>query len=601
MKPRQIPWKWLLFGLTALLLAGFVILPRQFADSSTLARRVTDALSAWTGGEVNLTGPLHVSYFPDVALSSGFELTNATRLPLVKSIRAEDAKISIDLVALALGRFRIDAMRLTRPEITLKDVPSLVMGPDQTLVARVANLLGGAPVGVVRLSDGTLHIPTSPGTEAIKKIDVRVDASGGDGAVSTVGSFQLRNETVRFALECGVATATGDGTRLPIKLALNAEPITAKVSGTASLSNGLEVDGTLKAKIADVRRFLSWAGVPLPEGQSLGRLTAAGPAHWNGTTLTFEDGSFTLDGNTAVGLFAITPGERPRIEGTVAFDQLVLDPYLGGTASGAPAPAGAELAKRMIFKHLDADLRVSAGEIFASPVRLGRGAFTISAKGGVVTGELGELELCEGQATGRIALDTTQDAAKISITASLFDVPVEGCLKPLVPEIPLNGISNIKAEANTEGHNYDEMAERLSGIFKVSARSGAVPIDLTRLLTTPAPLENNGWSRNAVTVFDQLNADCRLDGGQIRCDSFNMQTRRGLVSGSGSVDLRQKTLDWSLFVANDAQPLRASQLSASSPSRISIIGPLSQPMIRRADRATLGEGSAPAASPISPR
>ena len=600
MKPRRIPWKWLLLGLTALLLAGLALLPRQFGDSSMLAKRVTDALSAWTGGEVKLTGPLQVSYFPDVALKSGFELTNATRLPMVKSITASDAKISLDLPELILGRIRVDAMRLIRPEITLKQAPSLVTGPDHTLEARVANLLGGAPIGVVRVRAGTLRIPTSSGSEEVKKIDVRIDASGGNGAVSTSGSFQLRGETVRFALDCGVATVTSAGPRIPIKLTLNSVPVSAKISGTASLTNGLEVGGSLQTDIADIRRFLTWTGIPLPEGESLRQLSASGPAHWNGTTLTFDDGSFTLDGNVAVGLFAITPGARPRIDGTVAFDRLVVDPYLGG-ASSAETPSEIALADRMILKHLDADLRVSANEIIISPVKLGRGAFTISAKGGVVAGELGELELCQGQATGRLAFDTTKDATKVSFTASLFDVPVDGCLRPLAPDMPLNGVSTIKAEASTEGQSYDEMTQRLEGTFKVNARAGALPIDLSRLLTSSAPLENDGWSRNAVTVFDQLNADCHLDAGQIRCDSFNMQTRRGLISGSGSVDLAQKTLDWSLFVANDAQPLKASQLSADSPPRISIMGPLSQPTIRRADHATLGDGSSPATSPISPR
>ena len=157
MRPRQIPWKWLLFGLAALLFAGLALLPRQFGDSSTLAKRVTDALSAWTGGQVKLTGPLHVSYFPDLALKSGFELTDAARLPMVKSITASDAKISLDLPELIFGRIRVEAMRLIRPEIVLKEAPSLVTGPDHTLEARVANLLGGAPIGFVRMRAGKLR------------------------------------------------------------------------------------------------------------------------------------------------------------------------------------------------------------------------------------------------------------------------------------------------------------------------------------------------------------------------------------------------------------------------------------------------------------
>jgi hypothetical protein len=102
-------------------------------------------------------------------------------------------------------------------------------------------------------------------------------------------------------------------------------------------------------------------------------------------------------------------------------------------------------------------------------------------------------------------------------------------------------------------------------------------------------------------VFDQLNADCRLTAGLVRCDKFNMQTRRGLFSGSGSINLAQQTLDWSLFLASDDQPLKASQLATASPPRITISGSLAEPMIRMADRPMLGEGSRPAANQVSPR
>jgi hypothetical protein len=50
--------------------------------------------------------------------------------------------------------------------------------------------------------------------------------------------------------------------------------------------------------------------------------------------------------------------------------------------------------------------------------------------------------------------------------------------------------------------------------------------------------------------------------------------------------------------------LKASQLSAETPPRISISGALAQPMIRRTDRPTLGDGSLPTGATvnqISPR
>ena len=602
MKQRQIPWKWLLLGLIVLLLAGMAMLPRQFGDSARLAARVTEALSAWTGGEVKLTGPLSVQYFPDVAIRSGFEVTNASRLPLVKSIATSDARLSLDLAALLFGRIKVDALRLLRPNITLKEAPSLVMGPDQTLRAKVVNLLSGAPVGVLRLRDGTIHLPTADGIEPIKKVEARFDVSSGSGAMSSSGSFQLRGETVRFALESGTPSDTADGLRIPVNLTLTATPVAAKMAGTASFANGLQLDGNLQAEMANARDFLRWTGVTLPAGKSLQHLSASGMAHWNGTTLTFDDGAFVLDGNEAVGLLAVTPGPRPRVDGTLAFDRLALDPYLG---SGVP-PETVEAARgnQPLLKYFDADLRISAAEITAPVVKLGRGGFTISAKRGLVAGDVGELELCGGSATGRVGLDLSQDRATATATATISGVPVDDCLKQLALDVPVNGTGGLRAELTAEGRTYDELAQGVAGSFKVDAQNGAVPVDITRLLTAVTPLDGDGWSRNNVTVFDQLNANCRLATGHIWCDTFTMQTSRGVISGSGDVDLGQQTIDWNLFVADRARPLSASRFSTESPPLIAISGALSQPMIRRADRPTLGDGSVqtnPASSQVSPR
>jgi AsmA protein len=601
MKPRQIPWKWLLLGLIVVVLIGLAVLPRQFGNSQRLAAHVTDALSAWTGGEVKLTGPLRVQYFPDVAIKSGLEVTNAWRLPLVKSITTSDARLSLDLAELLLGRIKVDTLRLLRPEITLKETPALVMGPDQTLSARLLNLLGGSAVGVLRLRDGILQLPTAAGLEPIKKIDARFDVGAGTGAMSSFGSFQVRGETVRFALECEAPSASTDRLVMPVNLTLTAKPVTAKVTGTASFANGLQLDGDLQADTADTRQFLRWAGIALPDGKSLAKLSVSGAAHWNGTTLTFDDGSFSLDGNEAVGLLAITPGARPRIEGTLAFDRLALDPYLGaGVSADAESPTAAE-ADPPLLKYFDTDLRVSAAEITAPAINLGRGSFTINANQGLVSGEVGELEVCGGSADGRISLDMSHEVAKATFTAKVADVPLEDCLKQLAVDAPFSGTGTLKADLSSEGRSYDELTRGVAGTLKVNAQKGVVPVDFTHLLSAVTPLEGDGWSRNSVTLFDQLDASCRLGTGHIWCEILTMQTRSGLISGSGDIDLGQQTIDWKLFVADQAEPLNPSQLSAQPP-QFSISGALSQPMIRRADRPTLGDGSPPnPAHQVSPR
>ena len=96
------------------------------------------------------------------------------------------------------------------------------------------------------------------------------------------------------------------------------------------------------------------------------------------------------------------------------------------------------------------------------PIKLGRGGFTISAKNGVLAGEVGELELCGGSASGRVGIDMSQEVAKATLSATSRDMPVEGCLEQLVLGVPFKGTGGLKAEMSTEG---SELCRADSGAF----------------------------------------------------------------------------------------------------------------------------------------
>jgi AsmA protein len=589
MKPRELPWKWLLLGLGALSL-GAVLLPRLIGDTAHLGDRAAAKLSAWTGGDVALTGPVKISYFPDISVTATLAVVGSKRFPMVRSIVAKEAKISLDLADLLRGRITIDALKLTRPTITLAEGSAPPGAEADEPQAFLTGLTGGVPLSVVHVRGGEIVIPTTNGPETIKKINAHFDLSNGAGAVSGFGKLVWRDVAVRFALNGGAVAEAADGPRLPLSLTLNSELIKAKLSGTASLSGGFGVDGDMQAKIDDVRRLLTWVGIPQANGQGLKTLIASGAFHLTGRSLTFDDGTFSLDGNNAVGLLAVTAGARPRVEGTLAFDRLALDPYLGGSQAAAPAPTESSPFDWPLAQHLDADLRISAGEIDAGTLKLGRGAITVTAKQGVLVAELGELELCGGSAAGRASLDLTQPAKRLTLVANLTDIAAESCLQQLALDIPLKGVGRLKTEIATEGRDTAELVRGLSGSLKVNARDGLVPVDFSRLVVPNIPLEGQSWDGNSGTPFAQLNADCRLAGGHIWCQTFSMQTPSALISGSGDVDLPRQTLDWDVAVAGLADGVKTQHTAAQDTPKVSIRGSLSQPTIRRADRPTLGDG-----------
>jgi AsmA protein len=602
MKPRQLPWKWLAFSLIVIALASIPILSRLLGDTSRISELVTAELSKWSGGKVEITGPISVRYFPDISVRGKFTLTGATRLPLVKSIVAKDAKISLDLVDMLRGRVTVNALKLVKPVITLDRGPAS-NATIRTPRVLVASLFASGSVQVVHLRGGRLIMPTGRRHEIVREIDAHFDASDGTGAVSSFGSFTWRAEKVRFVLESGALTQGADALTMPVSLKLTSTPITLKISGNASFGSDFQLEGDMHVQMGSGRRFLSWTGVSIPEGRSLSAVSADGAFRLIGTTLTFDNGAFAIDGNTAVGLLAVTlGGPRPELEGTLDFDRLVLDPYLGLSDFGETTARQVPIRDRPLFewallKYFDADLRISAGAIDAHGLRLGPSAFTLTAKDGAFESEVGEVNLCEGSATGRIGADLKKATKHVSLTANFSDINVATCLEQLALPFPLAGVSSFKLELLSEGSKSDAFLRRLSGSLKVNARNGTVPLDLARLIGATLEPDGDGWSQDPVTEFDSLEADCRLGAGHMTCDTFTMRTPRGLVSGFGDIDLPRQAVDWNLSVGSPMNLARHSQGSDSAPPQVSIRGSLAQPTIRRADPETLGNGTGSTSPP----
>lgn len=581
MKPRQLSWKWLLVALGVVVIAGLaVLLSRQLGTSSDLRDRVAAALSVWTGGTITLTEPVEVTYFPP-ALRGGFVLTNASKLPAVSAISAPNFKVMLDFPDLLLGRIKVDALRLGKPTITLKDAAP----QDEAAQMLLIEALTDPPVGALRIRNGT--IKTASGEPLVNGLDVRVDGRGRRGAFDALGSFRFNGETVSFAIDSGRIAKTESGRTAPVTLKVTSEPVTARFSGTVRATETLEGEGEMETTVPDGRRFLNWVGFALPAGESLKNLGASGTIHWDASTLTFDDGTFSFDGNAAVGLLALTAAAQPKVDGTLAFETLVLDTYLGG--GGEADPQGKPF-DWVLLKYIDADLRISAAEVMAAGMELGRGGFTLTARDGRLSIEIGELDLCGGEAAGRMGLDLSSERTEATVVGTLSDITIATCLEPFAVGLPLTGVGSLKLDVSTGGGTHADLVRGLVGDLQISAKSGTVPIDFPALAEGTASPEE-GWSIQESTPFESLDADCSLSAGHIWCQSFRMQTLEDIISGSGGVDMAKQTLDWDLSIANPVAPLSASQLVMETPSRVTVRGSLIEPQIQGATSPTLGDGS----------
>lgn len=679
MRPRELRWRRLLTILIGFGLVAICLVPWWIGDTSQFGLRVTDRLQRWTGGSVQITGPMRIRYFPDISIRSGIKLSDTRLFPAATSLSCPHAKISLNLAALLIGRVRIAALKLVEPQIIISDLSghgSQGLIKTETALLR---LVRNRPLDRLDIKDGQLTIASPMRAETIRHLTAHIDAAHAKTA-SGNGSFEWRGVPVHFALQANFRAAndsqTPGGGDLPLSFSIDSAPITAHFKGQVSFRPKAALNGTMDAKVADVRRLLDWTGVAKVKGPGLKQASADGTFQMQGGSLTFDQGQFSIDGNEATGLVSVSlSGTRPQVEATLAFGSLNLDPYLvppEGKAPGKAAPAkeaptktaptkamatppASSLATSLpsgakpsapgspvtegsatmtalrpipvavrtfkppldwpLVRAIDADLRLSADSVVIDNQALGSGALTLTANNGVLTGDIGELQLCGGEASGRFTLDVAKPVRRIKINGSLQGIDLQSCLQMFHSTLPFRGLNTVQASLSTTGSDWKALLGNVTGDVQVKSSNGTLPLPIADVAEAKTPQSGAGWSSDSGTPFTSLSTDCHAAGGYLRCQHFVMQTANGTVSGNGTVNLLDTSLDWRLRLNKTASktlspttpgatsgtpPAKAPGKAASSPAvkpagappkaaaadysqplQIAISGPLARPLISR--------------------
>ena len=83
-----------------------------------------------------------------------------------------------------------------------------------------------------------------------------------------------------------------------------------------------------------MRRVARWFGMPVASADGLNAAAVKGQINWARRTFAVEDAKVALDGNEAAGALVLNlAGERPLIDGTLAFNALDLTPYVEAARS----------------------------------------------------------------------------------------------------------------------------------------------------------------------------------------------------------------------------------------------------------------------------
>ncbi len=541
----------------ALLLA---LLSPSLLDADKLGKQITARLTIWTGGKVTITGPIRLSYFPTITLEAdGIQVSDPQHLPMLRQMNAKTMRVELSHWSVMVGSGGISRLTLMEPRVTLAPA-AFQKDAQDSAASHLLTAVQATPLSRLSLVSAEIR-PADGGAPIIRDLDAEIDLSV-SGAMDGNGRFTWRGQRLAYTFDAGDPAVEGSTAKAPLSLSLSGPMVDASMSGEAAIADGLQLNGTLDLTIPRLRAFGVWMGLAVPQGSGLGELKAAGTFRWHGDRLDFDDGTFVLDGNASQGALAINfGGRRPALAGTLALQRLTLAPYLAASAPDGATPSERTIAfKPSLLRLIDADLRLSTGEVQAGSITLGQTALSLHLADGALGADFSVLKICEGKADGRIEVNAASPMPRLRLAASATGLAARPCLETFgAAPSPLEGATALAVDLTSVGETESEILTSLGGTASFTIDNGQASIDVAKMFTLAKERKLRGWEavRGTPTRFASLTGQCVLDHGIAHCASVKVGNSLTGVTGSGNLDLVSGTMDWRLRVASKvAEPLQ---------------------------------------------
>ena len=575
--------------------AAYLITRPALLNEKTIRTIVTQNLRDWTGAGVSVNGSTRLSYFPRPKLEiNRVRLAGIKRLPLINEMETKRIEVDLGLWSLISGTPVIDRVTLIEPQIKSSANPR----SSDTEAPAFAHALATAPFDQIRLQNGKVTVTGPQTTEEFNDVTAKIDLRGSDGAHSSRGTFTWRKQPVSFRYSADALSQVANAATMPITIKLDGALFSAEIEGNAIVTDGLRVTGNLDLEIPNLPSFAKWTGILVPDDQTQGNFAANGTFHWAGHRIGFDEGTFVLDGNRALGAIALEfGGPRPQIEGTLALQKLDLTRYF--EAKDAPGPANETAARKNgksqktvdvdfpLLHHINIDLRISTTELTAGPLTLGQSAISFSLKSGRLMADLAIFDICGGNGNGRLEFDATVPDSAIRVTGNMTGISAKTCIELFASDSSLEGTANLSVDVTSKGRTAKELFESLKGKVSLAMDEGQADIDISKLVASLREGPVHGWNaaRGSATSFQSLAGEFFLRRGGAYTDSFKIDLGETALMGEGTIDMMFQALDMRLLMterpAETATPPKTPPSDKKPEAKIAgaivIKGPLSDP------------------------
>ena len=438
------------------------------------------------------------------------------------------------------------------------------------------------------------------------------------------GSVMLAGQSLAFDIALGLDRADGQPAKAPLTATIKSKLVSAEARGHVTLDETLRIDAPqANIRISDLHETARWLGMDWPDGLGPSRVAMTGALVWSSRAFAMSEATVELDGSRATGTMSLkTGGPRPALDGTLAFERLDLSPYLALRESEREARFNlgrllkwgewTDVPTTALAGQIDADLRLSSELVTLGTQELGRGAATLSLKGGKLLADVAELELGNGaRCVGQLGIDFMPVEPQFALKGQLDDIELARLTRRVVGHPAVRGRARLELDLTSRGSSMAEVLREVSGRIDVGVRKGGqLGADLRTLAATALSRELDGWggAGRGQTAFDTLDAKLRLSGGTLATDAVSARAGGTVLTVDGVLGLLDRSLDLDLAITHpgNADLLTASAVvpvaaepPAANASYIRIKGKWDQPRIRLLSAPSKAAGDVPAAPTVT--
>lgn len=376
------------------------------------------------------------------------------------------------------------------------------------------------------------------------------------GEVNVQGTATVGGEAAAYTVYLAdLARLADDGS--PFDFTLRGLGGAFTYTGRLSTRTTLNLAGQASLDSADLRRTLSWLGLPVSGTAGLKDVKAHGAVAAEGASFTFKDLALAMDGMSAQGTASADfSGEKPMLRARLAMETLDVTPHVlrsgddplpAGKGDATPAAAWSEqFWDASGLAALNAEVAVAARRLVLGQLTMGPAEVSATLSNGRLTATVTTQGLEGGTGTITTKLDGTGPLPHLDLDLDLKGVAAEGFLPKLLGFDWLAGPLAVSARLSADGNSQARLISTLSGTADLSLSDGRIiGIDLDRLAATVVAAVSDGWGiePERMTALSRASAHFTLRDGIAASDDIKLAGTGLSVAAQGDIDILRRAVN----------------------------------------------------------